>query len=290
MKIFVRILTTMLVLLMTAFTVTSRADLVSIVPDNAEQGEALWVSISGSGTHFGQGSSAVTTVWFAMGSSTIYANSVAVGSATALDAHFDISGATPLGWWDVFVQTTGYPVWSLYSGFQITAADIEPIITSVDPDNAYPSQNLWVSITGENTHFSQGSFSTTTVWFTQGSETINAGAVSVYSLSSLNAYFSIPGSASLGFWNVSVAATGFPTVTRVNGFEIQYLCGDVDGNGAVNIADAIGLLGYIFGMGPLPVPEDVADVDCNGRLNMSDVVYIISYIFYGSQPPCAACP
>jgi hypothetical protein len=225
-----------------------------------------------------------------MGSSTIYANSVAVGSATALSAHFDIPGAAPLGWWDVFVQTSGYPVWSLYSGFQIIPAASEQIITSVDPDDAYPGQNLWVSITGENTHFSQGSFTTTTVWFTQGSETIYAGAVSVYTPTTLDAYFSISGAATLGFWNVSVAATGYPTVTRVDGFEIHYLCGDVDGNGSVNIADAIGLLSYIFGVGSLPVPEEVADVDCTGRLNMSDVVYIISYIFYGSQPPCAACP
>ena len=162
-------------------------------------------------------------------------------------------------------------------------------LRQVDPDVAAPGQSLWVSITGDGTHFEQGSSAITTVWFTLGSNTIYANSVSVYNTTSLDAYFSIGSSAPLGLWDLSVAVTGYPVVTLADGFTIELLCGDIDGNATVNLADAIGLLAYIFGMGSISAPVSVADVDCSGRLNMSDVVYLISYIFRGGAPPCAYC-
>jgi hypothetical protein len=289
MRIFTKLFVATFLFMLLAIPAVSLADLVSINPSSGDQGQTLWVSISGSGTHFEQGSSAVTTVWLAQGSSTIYANLVYVYSTIDLDARFPIPAGATLGWWDVFVYTSGYPTWSLYDGFEITQPVSEQTITDVDPDVAAPGQSLWVSITGEGTHFSQGSSTVTTVWFTQGSNTIYANSVSVYNTASLDAYFSIGSSAPLGLWDVSVAVTGYPVVTLADGFTIELLCGDVDGNASVNLADAIGLLSYIFGLGPITAPVSVADVDCNGRLNMSDVVYLISYIFRGGAPPCAYC-
>lgn len=65
-----------------------------------------------------------------------------------------------------------------------------------------------------------------------------------------------------------------------------FLCGDVDGNGGLNIADAVYLIGYIFGSTPAPTPLESGDVDCSGGINMSDVVYLIAYIFGSGPPPC----
>lgn len=64
-------------------------------------------------------------------------------------------------------------------------------------------------------------------------------------------------------------------------------CGDIDGNAHINISDAVHLIAYMFGEGPLP--ESRADVDCNGYVNIADVVYILAYIFAGGAPPCASC-
>jgi hypothetical protein len=66
-----------------------------------------------------------------------------------------------------------------------------------------------------------------------------------------------------------------------------YVPGDADGNGVVNISDAVFLINYIFGGGPAPEPLAAGDADCNGVVNITDAVYLIEYIFGGGPPPCA---
>jgi hypothetical protein len=68
------------------------------------------------------------------------------------------------------------------------------------------------------------------------------------------------------------------------------VCGDADGNGIVNISDAVYLISYIFSGGPPPDPLAAGDADCNGIVNISDAVYLISYIFGGGPAPCTECP
>jgi hypothetical protein len=70
----------------------------------------------------------------------------------------------------------------------------------------------------------------------------------------------------------------------------DYLCGDADGSGQVDLSDVVYLVNYIFGGGPAPEPIETGDVDCNGRVNLSDAVYLINYVFlYGAPAPCEAC-
>jgi hypothetical protein len=69
----------------------------------------------------------------------------------------------------------------------------------------------------------------------------------------------------------------------------SYVCGDADGNGIVNISDAVYLISYIFGGGSAPDPYLSGDADCNQIVNISDAVYLIAYIFGGGSAPCAAC-
>ncbi|MBN1352099.1 hypothetical protein JXJ21_22050, partial [candidate division KSB1 bacterium] len=95
-------------------------------------------------------------------------------------------------------------------------------ITKVDPDSAMQGESLTVSITGQNTIFAQGSDVTNNVWFAQGSNTINATTVTVYSATSLNADFDIPLSAETGWWDVSVFQVGDQgIVTLMDGFRIK---------------------------------------------------------------------
>ncbi len=63
--------------------------------------------------------------------------------------------------------------------------------------------------------------------------------------------------------------------------------GDADGNGIVNISDAIVHIVYIFGGGPPPRPYSKCSGDANGDCTpgISDAVYVITYIFSGGQAP-----
>lgn len=68
-----------------------------------------------------------------------------------------------------------------------------------------------------------------------------------------------------------------------------FLCGDADGNGIVNITDAVWLVNFVFSGGPAPNPLESGDVDCSGIINVSDIIYLVSYIFAGGPVPCAGC-
>jgi hypothetical protein len=74
------------------------------------------------------------------------------------------------------------------------------------------------------------------------------------------------------------------------GVGCDFLCGDVDGSGEIDIDDVVYLLDYIFAAGPAPVPLESGDVDCSGGIDIDDIVYLITFIFSGGPEPCAECP
>ena len=63
--------------------------------------------------------------------------------------------------------------------------------------------------------------------------------------------------------------------------------GDANGDGSVNVGDAVYLISYIFKGGPAPTPYPTCSGDANGdcACNVGDAVYIISYVFKGGPPP-----
>jgi hypothetical protein len=65
------------------------------------------------------------------------------------------------------------------------------------------------------------------------------------------------------------------------------ICGDANRDGAVNAADIVYLINYLFVGGPAPNPVRVADVYSDGIINSSDVVYLINYLFVGGPAPCS---
>jgi hypothetical protein len=71
--------------------------------------------------------------------------------------------------------------------------------------------------------------------------------------------------------------------------EADYLCGDCNGDGGVNIIDAVYTAAYVFANGPAPEPEAAGDVDCSGSISLADIVYLVGYIFRDGPPPCTDC-
>jgi len=78
-------------------------------------------------------------------------------------------------------------------------------------------------------------------------------------------------------------------LTVIDPTSFTYVCGDVNGDCAVDISDAVYLIGYIFSGGSAPNPLAAGDDNCDGAVDISDVVYLISYIFSGGTEPCAVC-
>jgi hypothetical protein len=66
---------------------------------------------------------------------------------------------------------------------------------------------------------------------------------------------------------------------------VAFVCGDANGDKAVNVSDAVYIINYIFTSGPAPRPLAAADVNSSGSVNVSDAVYLINFIFTSGPPP-----
>ena len=63
------------------------------------------------------------------------------------------------------------------------------------------------------------------------------------------------------------------------------VCGDANGDEAVNLADAVYIINYVFKGGPPPDPPASGDANGDGAADLADAVYIINFIFKGGLPP-----
>ncbi len=69
----------------------------------------------------------------------------------------------------------------------------------------------------------------------------------------------------------------------------DYVCGDGNGDGQVNVGDAVFLINYVFKGGAAPDP--VCSGNSNGDVdtNIGDAVYLIAYVFNGGPEPIIPC-
>jgi hypothetical protein len=77
-------------------------------------------------------------------------------------------------------------------------------------------------------------------------------------------------------------ATDYATIKYM---QLQFLRGDVTGNGVINLGDIVYLIGYLYRGGPPPVPLQKGDVNCDREVNLGDLVYLINYLFKGGPAP-----
>jgi hypothetical protein len=66
--------------------------------------------------------------------------------------------------------------------------------------------------------------------------------------------------------------------------------GDPDGDGRISVADAAGLLLFLFLAGPSPGCLEAADSDDDGRLDTTDPVLILRWLFLGGSAPAPPGP
>ena len=69
-------------------------------------------------------------------------------------------------------------------------------------------------------------------------------------------------------------------------FGPDFVPGDADQSGAVDIDDVVYLINYLFLGGPAPIPvEEAGDADGSGVVDIDDATYLVNYIFLGGPPP-----
>lgn len=69
----------------------------------------------------------------------------------------------------------------------------------------------------------------------------------------------------------------------------QFIRGDANGDGSLNIGDVLPILNHIFGLGALGC-QDAGDIDDNGALQVNDPVLLLGYLFTSGAPPLPPFP
>jgi hypothetical protein len=69
-----------------------------------------------------------------------------------------------------------------------------------------------------------------------------------------------------------------------------FIRGDANGDGNINITDAIATLAHLFLGGASPACRKTEDTNDDGRLDLTDAVYLLRHLFLGGSPPLAPYP
>ncbi len=73
-------------------------------------------------------------------------------------------------------------------------------------------------------------------------------------------------------------------------FQLPFLRGDSNADGAVDVSDAVSILFYLFAVGSEPTPREAGDANGDAELELTDAVYLLMYLFQGGRPPPAPFP
>ena len=87
----------------------------------------------------------------------------------------------------------------------------------------------------------------------------------------------------------TLAQTPHSPSPSLNAVTVDTICGDVNYDGSINIADAIFIMNSIFKCYPAPNPYCLGDANADGTCNIGDTVYLLDYIFRGGPPPEPCC-
>ncbi len=75
-------------------------------------------------------------------------------------------------------------------------------------------------------------------------------------------------------WTPYGANSNISTVQFIN-----YVCGDIDNSGAVDIADMEFLVAYMFQAGSAPVHMASGDIECDEQIDIGDLAALVAYMF-----------
>ncbi len=79
-------------------------------------------------------------------------------------------------------------------------------------------------------------------------------------------------------------------MSRAGAGEAAFLRGNSNGDGAVDISDAVYTLTFLFNAGSSPGCADAADANDDGNVDMSDAISTLGFLYLGQDPPPAPGP
>ncbi len=81
-------------------------------------------------------------------------------------------------------------------------------------------------------------------------------------------------------------------LNKIAAFNTNYICGDANGDGDVNLLDILSLISFLYDTpaGPAPNPLGSGDANGDGDVNLLDILYLIAYRYNTPAGPAPVCP
>jgi hypothetical protein len=196
-----------------AITVSAQS-LISISPSTGAAGQSVSVTITGSGTSFGN----FTQVALNLGTNIVTASDIEVVSPTEIAATLNIPSTVASGDYTL-IANSGLDILQLPGAFTITGGNgTAPSIVSVSPNTGAKGQTLLVTITGANTSFNQST--STIVTFLAAGVPIVATAVVPLSKTKLTCLLTIPANAAAGVHSLVMTTSNNGILMKAGTFTV----------------------------------------------------------------------
>lgn len=191
------------------------AQIVSVTPETAIQGEALEIKVTATNVNFSQGSS---VVYFIQGSTELHSYNCNVTSATTLTVNFTFTANNPTGYYDLKIYSSGTTLTKTNAIFvtpDLTIASLD----SIKPNTASQGENVTVTLHGTNTNFDKAGIYNS-VYLNDGSGQINATAINIINSVTLEAQFRLGYNHPAGLYSISVSNSVDGIITIPNAFSL----------------------------------------------------------------------
>lgn len=191
-----------------------------VTPNSSSAAQVVNLNITAQGGSFLQNSWYTSVLLFGQGT-TLNAYQITPISNNQLTAQFIIPNNTAPGQYDLWVDNYIDGTSVLNNAFTITPNNNPPALVQVNPNSGIQGSQLSVNISGQNTHFGQGT--STQVWFSQGSSTlIVPNNLNINSDTQLTASLQITSSNPPGFYDVNMLNPIDGYLTLANAFQVVF--------------------------------------------------------------------
>ena len=181
--------------------------------------------------------------------------------------------------------------WGDLSGFsKISVIDNSPLIVSqvqAIPDSIEPGESINITCSVV------GNYDLETVKIRidgpENFSSVNSTMDYANTLYYYNQTYTIPGEYTFSIWAKDIEGNSVQSAIYQFNVTQVTICGDANGDGAVNVGDTVYLINYVFKGGDAPNPLCIGDANGDEDVNVGDSVYIINYVFKGGAEPVEGC-
>jgi len=192
---------------------TLKAQIVSVTPDHAIQGERIDIEVTAENINFTQGTN---IVYLKQGSTEFIVSQSTVKSATILSFHYTFTSDKPIGYYDLKIWNSSKTLTktnAIYVTPDLTIASLDSIV----PDTARQGENVTITLYGTNTNFEKAGVNNS-VYLSNGFRQIFAIATNPIDSVTLEARFYFDYAYPLGLYSISVNNTSDGEISIPNAF------------------------------------------------------------------------